>query len=145
MADRTALALAPLLHPGEQLVASRKVAPEGELGKQLASGVVGALVVAVASRDGKPATRALDVRKVGLVVFTERRLLLVEVSRLGRPKAVVAEFPLADVEAVRATKAKLAFGKLEIEVRRGLLSFDLRSDRRLDEFLTDVTRALPRH
>lgn len=118
MADRTALALTALLQPDEQLVAFRKVAPE----------------------EGRPpATRALDVRKVGLVVFTELRLLLVELSRLGRPKAVVAEFPLADVEAVRATKAQLALGKLEIEVRRGLLSFDLRSDRHLDEFLTDVT------
>jgi hypothetical protein len=80
---------------------------------------------------------------VGVVAITDQRLLLIAVNRLGKPSHVVASLALPEVRALRAERARVAFGKLFIDAADESLVFDLRSDRGIDAFITAVQEVLP--
>jgi hypothetical protein len=145
MTDRLLRAVAGFLGEQERIVAARRVAPAGELGGRLgeaAGGAVGGILGAGAVHGLRRAPTG-ELTKVGVVAVTNQRLLLIAVNRLGKPSQVLASVELPEVRALRAERARVAFGKLYIDMTDDSLAFDLRSDRDIDCFITAVMEVLP--
>lgn len=113
--DRFAKVAAPLLAPGEEILAGTWARTPGGFAQERAFGLVGG----VASQLGNGSAGSMRLPKSFEVAVTERRLLFFERSfYTGRPSTLVAEVALADVQSAELTAAHRIHG-VSVALRAG--------------------------
>jgi hypothetical protein len=131
------------LDSDEQLRITRAVATAGSGAGRTRGGLIfgiGGQAMADGGSDRYGSIR-LD-RRTNLLAITDRRVILGH-TKLGKFSQIFTEVPRSDVASITGQKAKLAIGKLTVSLTTGQqVVLDLKSDRDLDEFLTNATTAL---
>ena len=122
-ADKLQKRAAELLNPGEQLIAAVRTQPRGtNLGA--AGGIIGTIAsdrqakkaLAGATEGSNAGTWPTGNCAVGL---TNQRLLLFNYTAFGKPKDLVAEFPLEQVASVDLEKKKVTANALRFAFTDG--------------------------
>jgi hypothetical protein len=122
-ADKLQKRAAELLGPDEQLISAVRTQPRGT-NLSAAGGIIGAVA---SDRQAKKATAgATEGSNAGTwptgncaVGLTNQRLLLFNYTALGKPKDLVAEFPLADVGSIELQKKKITANALRFAFTDG--------------------------
>jgi hypothetical protein len=123
-ADKLQKRAGELLNPDERLIAAVRTQPRGT---NLATGIGGVVGGVVA---GRQASKALKKAGEGssagswpsgnsAVGLTNQRLLLFNYTAMGKPKDLVAEFPIADVVSVELEKKKITANALSFAFTDG--------------------------
>lgn len=122
-ADKLQKRAAELLNPGERMIAAVRTQPRGTN-----LGAIGGIVGDVAS--SRQSKKALADATTGsnagswpsgnsAVGLTNQRLLLFNYTAMGKPKDLVAEFPIADVASVELEKKKITANALRFAFTDG--------------------------
>jgi hypothetical protein len=116
-ADKLQKRAAGVLRPGETVVAAVRTMPRGTT---LGTGIGGLVGSAVAERQASKAQAAAGEGSSAAawptgnsaVGLTEQRLVLFNYTAMGKPKDLVAEFPLDQLQAVELEKKKVTANAL---------------------------------
>lgn len=111
-----------VLRPGERVAVIQHVQNKGALDAGALGGAIGMIAGAKGSRREREAAGGVGV-ELGTfmaLAITDQRLLLFGVSGLGKVKDLLSEIPLAEVDSIEVTKARLGTQKrIEIAARGG--------------------------
>ena len=116
-ADKLQKKAAGVLHPGELVIAAVRTMPRGTTTGTAIGGVIGETI---AHRQASKAGTAAGQGSLAAgwpngnsaVGLTEQRLVIFNYSAMGKPKDLVAEFPLDQLEAVDMEKKKVTANAL---------------------------------
>ena len=123
-ADKLQKRAGELLGPGEMLLSAVRSQPRGT---NLGVGIGGAVGAVVADRQASKARGAAGDGAIAAtwpsgntaVGLTNQRLMLFNYTAMGKPKDLVAEFPLDQVGSVELEKKKLTANALRFEFTDG--------------------------
>ena len=137
--------LADVLEPGETIQAWRPVVANGKVKDstyQTSLALLGPAVFSGAAR-GAVISGGEMPDHTNLVVITDRRVLWCNKSRFNSDVMVGGADSLGVIHSVKVAPARIALAKLQFVFHdRSVAQFDLPSDHKATEFVTDIQRLL---
>jgi hypothetical protein len=121
-------------------------------GAGLAFGVAGVAVASAMQRRKESQRSELEhevanriPKKTAYLLLTTENLWCLSVNALSKPKEVLGAVARRDIAGFEGKKAKIAVGKLTVHFSDGTSTvLDLKSDRKLNEFLDAANAAVTR-
>ncbi len=122
-ADKLRKRAADLLNPGEQLLSAVRTQPRGtnlgNIGGGIGAAVSGRQAAKATANAGPGSMAAGWPSGNSAVGLTDQRLVLFNYTALGKPKDLVAEFPLDQVASVELEKKKITANALRFAFTDG--------------------------